>query len=131
MKNKKTVMFLLSAVVSATATVLAALGYLLVSDWLVCLLLVISAIILLVHELLTIHASSGQSLGLVAAIRKYGCWLSLTSVGSILSLSLLASYLASKTLLLCAVALAVFFFSAMLLGVSAFILESSCCFRQS
>lgn len=131
MKNKKTAMLLLSAVISATATVLAALGYLLVSDWLVFLLLVISAIVLLIHEFLTIHASSGQSLGLVAAIRKYGCWLSLTSVGSILSLSLLASHLASNLLLLCAIALSVFFFSTMMLGVSAFILESSCCFRQS
>ena len=130
MKRNQVNMLLICIVVSAIAAALTALDVLFVNQLLVYLLLIFSAIVLLTHEFLTIRASSGQSLGLVSAIRKHGHWLSYANTGSVLSLSLLASSLSVKPLLLIAVFLAGFFFTAMLLGIFAFICESACCFQQ-
>lgn len=130
MKRNQFSKLLSCIVVSAIATALTALDVLFVNQLLVYLLLIFSMAILLIHEFLTIRASSGQSLGLVSAIRKYGHWLSCANIGSVLSLSFLASSPSYEPILLVAVFLASSFFTAMLMGILSFICESACCFHQ-
>ena len=130
MKFIKVAVLFASAVLSSAASVLASAGFLFINNCLIFLLVAFCLVVLLMHELLNVFAASGRSLGLVSAIRKYGAWISLSSVLAVLSLSLLACVQNSPPALPLAVLFAGFFYSAMLGGLCLFSIESACCFRR-